>query len=362
MRLFAGRRRAIFLAAAVCTLASASWAGMKPLTGGSVMQAVTSLNAGDFIWAPQLAPQGPVLVVVNIATQRLVAYRNGVPIAVSTVSTGRAGHRTPMGVFTILQKRVNHRSSTYNNAPMPYMQRLTWRGIALHGGSLPGYPASHGCIRLPHEFARLLFGETSLGMTVVVVNQPGRLRVGPTVAAVRANLPTPDRPDGAVLWRPELAPTGPVSIVVSAADRRMVVLRNGVMIGSAPVSFNGAIATSQAFTLQSIRGDEYRWVRVALPGDGGAGPASAPVESQHFDGPEMFRAALTSVVAPGTTMVVIPDSLGLGSALPTVAPALDALTVIDKNAPDDAEDIAQRLIVDGTVPDAALRPPGARGR
>ena len=92
------------------------------------------------------------------------------------------GHETPTGVFTILQKNKEHYSSTYNNAPMPNMQRLTKRGIALHAGKLPGYPASHGCVRLPHKFSALLFGATQLGMTVVITD----------IAAVPQNSGTPD--------------------------------------------------------------------------------------------------------------------------------------------------------------------------
>ena len=89
---------------------------------------------------------------------------------VSTVSTGKKGHETPTGVFTILQKNKDHRSNLYDDAPMPYMQRLTWDGIALHSGNLPGYPASHGCVRMPDGFAKRLFAETELGMTVIVSN------------------------------------------------------------------------------------------------------------------------------------------------------------------------------------------------
>jgi hypothetical protein len=123
------------------------------IEAGSVVEAVARLKPGQFIWAPQLAPKGPLMLIVNIATQRALLFRNGVPIAASTVSTGRAGHDTPTGIFTVLQKQVEHYSSIYDNAPMPYMQRLTWQGVALHAGNLPGYPASHGCIRLPKEFA-----------------------------------------------------------------------------------------------------------------------------------------------------------------------------------------------------------------
>ena len=121
------------------------------------------LRPGQFVWRPERAERGPVEVVVSIERQMAYVYRAGTLIGVSTVSTGRRGHSTPTGSFTILQKNRRHFSNLYNNAPMPNMQRLTWGGIALHAGALPGYPASHGCVRLPMEFSRLLFGVTSLG-------------------------------------------------------------------------------------------------------------------------------------------------------------------------------------------------------
>ncbi len=298
--------RALILAAAALLLVTAGSAQMQPLDSGNVMDAVARLKPGQYIWAPEIAPQGPMLVIVNIATQRLIAYRNGVPIGVSTVSTGRAGHRTPLGVFSILQKAVRHRSSKYSNAPMPYMQRLTWFGIALHGGSLPGYPASHGCIRLPHEFAPLLFGETDLGMTVVIVDQPPELRLAPTPQMARA------APPGPAVWRPELSPGGPVSIVVSATDRRMVVLRNGIEIGSAPVTFDGVIDRVQAFMLRDVTGGDYRWAKVPLAGQAQSTIFDMPAQAAgRFQGSDPFRRALASVVVPGTTMVVIPDTLGM---------------------------------------------------
>lgn len=302
------RIRALLLAAAAGLLATAGAAQMRPLDGGSVMAAVERLAPGQYLWLPEIAPQGPMLVVVNLATQRLIAYRNGVPIAVSTASTGKPGHRTPTGVFTILQKAKWHRSSKYSNAPMPFMQRLTWYGIALHGGHLPGYPASHGCIRLPHAFARLLYDETALGMTVVVVNQPAQLRVGAAPTLARA------LPAGPATWRPELSATGPVSIVVSGADRRMVVLRNGIEIGSAPVAFDGVIDRVQAYVLREVRGGSYDWRRLPLPGDPPAQPARTAPDAGRFQGSDPFRRALAGVVGPGTTMIVVPDSLGFTPA------------------------------------------------
>ena len=131
---------------------------------------VSSVEPGGYVWSPDRAPSGPVEIVVNLSEQRAYVYRNGVRIGMSETSTGKEGHETPTGTFTILEKEKVHRSSRYNDAPMPYMQRLTWYGVALHGGPLPGYAASHGCIRLPLAFARKLFGVTSVGTQVVVTD------------------------------------------------------------------------------------------------------------------------------------------------------------------------------------------------
>ena len=106
------------------------------------------LNPGQFIWKGDAVPSGPIVVVVSLLEQRVYVYRNGIRIGVSTASTGKPGHGTPTGVFMVLQKDKDHNSKTYNNAPMPYTERLTWDGVALHAGGLPGYPSSHGCIHL----------------------------------------------------------------------------------------------------------------------------------------------------------------------------------------------------------------------
>jgi lipoprotein-anchoring transpeptidase ErfK/SrfK len=117
---------------------------------------------------PRPVVSGSVRVLVSLPAQRLWVFRGRELVATSPVSTGKRGHATPPGNFPILQKRVEHYSSRYDNAPMPYMQRLTHYGIALHGGRLPGYPASHGCIRLPHGFARRLYRMTDFNTRVVV--------------------------------------------------------------------------------------------------------------------------------------------------------------------------------------------------
>lgn len=110
-----------------------------------------------------------VLIVVSKASQQMHVFKDGQAWLSSPVSTGRRGHRTPAGVFPVLEKRRFHRSNLYSNAPMPFMQRLTRGGIAIHAGHLPGYPASHGCIRLPAAVARSLFGLTQPGTTLVVI-------------------------------------------------------------------------------------------------------------------------------------------------------------------------------------------------
>jgi len=106
------------------------------------------LKPGEYWWNPSVRRGGPLMVLVSIPEQTMHVYRNGVLIGRSTVSTGSKGHATPGGVFTILEKKEEHYSKKYDNAPMPNMQRLTWTGIAMHSGNLPGYPqatAASGC-------------------------------------------------------------------------------------------------------------------------------------------------------------------------------------------------------------------------
>ncbi len=146
----------------------------------------------------ELIPEGPLTIVVSIREQRLTVYSGVEQISRVPVSTGTRGHETPMGIFSVIQKERMHYSNLYNNAPMPFMQRLTWSGIALHAGHLPGYPASHGCVRMPADFARKLFGMTKMGARVVVV-------------------PTDTAP--ALLSHPRLAALGSAGTVVASADR-----------------------------------------------------------------------------------------------------------------------------------------------
>jgi lipoprotein-anchoring transpeptidase ErfK/SrfK len=136
----------------------------------SLIEKSARLGPGQYVWEPKGTETGPLFLVIDLSNQRALLYRNDVAIAASKVSTGSGGRETPTGVFTILQKEVVHRSRTYDDAPMPYMQRLTWKGVAMHAGHDPGYPASHGCIRLPRGFAKRLYDVTKLGTPVMITH------------------------------------------------------------------------------------------------------------------------------------------------------------------------------------------------
>src|ERR1700686_84996 len=225
----------------VLILATSLTAGAAAHTKGRAVQPLTpELKPGDYVWHPEISPAGPGVIIVSLPEQSMYVYRNGVRIGRSTVSTGKKGYTTPTGMFTILQKKVSHESSIYKGAQMPHMQRLTCTGIAIHAGPLPGYPASHGCVRLPIDFAEKLYSVTRNGTSVIITDdkfapgettEPGRLLSGKTGAASAPALAA-----GQFEWQPDQAPTGPLSIIISSPDKRAYVYRNGVEIGRAAVS------------------------------------------------------------------------------------------------------------------------------
>lgn len=273
------------------------------------------LKPGDYTWHPETSPKGPVLVVVSLPQQRAYVYRNGVLIGRSTVSSGKEGYETPTGVFTVLQKRRVHESNIYKGASMPNMQRLTWSGVALHAGKLPGHPASHGCVRLPLEFSRLLFGVTRTGTTVVVaddqsdsalVARPGALMATPATmknvdpAAIRATGYT---------WNPERVKKGPVSIVISGADGQAFVFRDGEPIGRASLAVDepGYQLPRGVFSYVGRQGDQRRWVGAGLDAEE-AGRRLADLRAHVAVAPE-FLDGVQGILSPGDTLVVTPDSI-----------------------------------------------------
>jgi hypothetical protein len=311
---------AALVVALACSAAPALAIGSKVSSPAALAREAERLKPGDWVWAPNVAPHGPVLVYVDLDRQRATVYRNGVRIGVSTVSSGKAGHETPTGVFTILQKNRDHRSSTYDNAPMPNMQRLTWKGVALHAGNLPGFPASHGCVRLPMEFSRLLFGVTDLGGTVVIAGVHGA-----PVKRPAAGVLTPSNVGGPVArrlplgsaqdysWNPQLAPEGPVSIIVSTGDQQVVVLRGGVEIGRARAVIRQEGVTPQVLTMTKAVDGRSEWIQVgvsAIRQGGGevistrSGEVTSTRGVEQMGLPAPFVTAMRSVIAPGTTVLV----------------------------------------------------------
>lgn len=141
------------------------------------LRLMAGMLSASILAFPALAADSRALqILVSKSDQSLSLYENGEIIATSKVSTGKAGHETPSGIFSILEKRKYHESNIYSAAPMPFMQRLTWSGIALHEGKVPNYAASHGCVRLPSKFAKSLFGDTRTGVHVIITDRPVSLR------------------------------------------------------------------------------------------------------------------------------------------------------------------------------------------
>jgi len=278
--------------------------------GRAVEQLTPSFKNGDYLWHPEISPAGPVVIIVSLPGQRMYVYRNGVRIGVSTVSTGTKSHATPRGVFTILQKKVSHESNLYKGARMPHMQRLTWTGIALHAGHLPGYPASHGCVRLPVNFAAKLYSVTNNGTSVIVTDdkfapgetaEPGRLLSGKTGAPS-----TPALAEGQFEWHPENAPTGPVSFVLSTSDQKAYVYRNGIEIGRAAVSTTGVGQGlgSHVYSALDRFDSSGRRERISTASFGSAlAPDVKEVVNHVIIAPEFLEHA-RAAVSPGTTLVI----------------------------------------------------------
>jgi lipoprotein-anchoring transpeptidase ErfK/SrfK len=337
----------------------------KPATpaaaGPAAATASSALKPGQFLWMPELSPQGPVVVVVSLPEQRAHVYRNGVRIGVSTISSGMRGFETQTGVYPILERETEHYSNLYDNAPMPYMLRLTWSGTALHAGRIPGYPASHGCIRLPKPFAQALFDTVRRGTVVVIADDashppavvsPGWVSpVDPTTGAVfglartaateaAPDVPAPDEqaPASSDLWAPERAPEGPLSLLLSRRDRQLAVLRNGIEIGRAQVALTGEpadgtrahtlhVETSAVDTGVADPAPESRWVSsdaikppppiptlywraIAQPGKAARpGTAQPPLRAGTLRFDDDFARQLLPLLSAETTLAITDEAL-----------------------------------------------------
>jgi hypothetical protein len=313
--------------------------------------------------APRLAdapkdtpkPQGPVVIAISIEKQNLKVYDANGLFAEAPVSTGMRSHATPMGVFSIIQKNKWHRSNLYSGAPMPYMQRITWSGVALHAGALPGYPASHGCIRLPTDFAMRLWGWTRLGARVVVTpgevspadfsharlfarkDEPRReaaaapekleLRLTSLTAHdAEAQVETADAsgavpappppPEGAANFIGPVKPrSGHLAAFVSRKDGKLYVRQNFEPLFEAPITIAAPERPlgTHVFTARADADDAgaLRWSVVSLP-------TPVRVAGRDDDRPRRGRSAPTAV----ETAPPLPPS--------TAAEALDRLTIPDE--------------------------------
>ncbi len=284
--------------------------------GTPVMVAPETLKPGEFIWQPQVSPRGPMVMVVSLPQQIAYVYRNGVLIGATTVSTGKKGKETPTGVFTILQKNADHYSNIYNSAPMPYMQRLTWSGIAIHAGKLPGYPASMGCVRMPYDFAKgPVCGDLPPASRWWCRTQnpfPPRLPIPDCSPRSTPRVSWRTRPSANgkyFAWQPELATEGPVSILVTGADRSIRVFRNGEQIGWSVFTLEDP---KRVFTFQTymaleepVRGAAGAVKRWQVVSSGAQVRQSRPAELMHgVHVPQEFLTQLSRVIAPGTSLVV----------------------------------------------------------
>lgn len=297
---------------------AASLAGLAALGEGlarEVMKEIAELKPGEFTWHPERQQSGSVAVVVSIPEQRVHVYRNGIRIGVSTCSTGKQGHETPTGVFVVLQKDKHHKSSTYNDAPMPNMNRLTWSGIALHAGKLPGYPASHGCVRLPIEFSERLFGITHLGTPVIISGahadpkelvHPGMVlsayaehEFGSAVAALKGKSHPSD-------WA-EAEKLPVTSIIASSADRRIILVENSEVRaeGTLTISGGGQLG-SHVFVLDNVHDGArgLRWIAIShnSDSDGFFQPEERAISRLRAD--DGFLGRMRSALHPGAVLIV----------------------------------------------------------
>ena len=274
-------------------------------------KAPAGLKPGQFEWHPERSPVGPVAVIISVPKQRVYVYRNGIQIGVAPCSTGKDGYDTPTGVFTILQKEKEHYSNAYDNAPMPHMERLTWDGIALHAGKLPGYPASHGCVRLPPAFAEKLYGITQVGTPVIIAGdytQPAAVVDPGLLLGAQANK---ELSKVAKRTKPVFAKTaGVTSVLVSSADKSIYVIQNGDIVaqGTATIADPSKPLGSNVFILQGGDEDGFTWQASGFaPGKNGAKtPNTSTVE--RITPPPNVQAAIDARMAPGMMLVTTDQS------------------------------------------------------
>jgi lipoprotein-anchoring transpeptidase ErfK/SrfK len=311
------------------------------------------------------APKGPLQIVISIADQRISVYDDGALIARSSVSTGVPRHPTPLGVFSVIGKKRWHRSNLYSAAPMPYMQRITWSGIALHAGDLPGYPASHGCIRLKKDFAIRLWQLTKRGTRVIIAPEhttpvetahPGlfvakakaasdppesRAVVADnaivTAAVVHSSTPDADtrqvtNAQASAASAPAAAPRKvvPISVFVSRILSKLFVRRGSTPLFNTPINIQDPEEPlgTHVFTVMGSQndGEAPRWTVVSIP-ESSPRVSEEPIKPRRsrpkqdvetilpMSSPDKANAALDRIDMPPDVVERISELLTPGSSL-----------------------------------------------
>jgi hypothetical protein len=310
---------------------------------------------------PEPLPKGPLQIIISIADQRVSLFDNGALIARSSVSTGMEGHPTPLGVFSVISKQRWHRSNIYSAAPMPYMQRITWSGIALHAGVVPGHPASHGCIRLKNDFAVRLWHLTKRGTRVIIAHgdaQPIEITnphlfqpkaasgssefqsvtvatksIGAAAATQRSLVSNAEPPEAASLQEPGSAPAAsvpkkivPISIFVSRKLSKLFVRQGFTPLFDVPVKIENPEEPlgTHVFTAMEFQneGTAIRWTVVSIPDEfprieGATKEREAPVKQTALSvpSPDKANAVFNRIEIPQDTVERISKLLTPASSL-----------------------------------------------
>ena len=310
---------------------------------------------------PEDAPKGPLQIIISITDQRVSLFDNGALIARSSVSTGTQGHPTPLGVFSVISKQRWHRSNIYSAAPMPYMQRITWSGIALHAGVVPGHPASHGCIRLKNDFAIRLWHLTKRGTRVIIAHddvqpveitnphlfKPKAVSGSPefqtatvagksisTAAATHGSVVSnAETPEATSLQVPGSAPAGvapkkivPISVFVSRKLSKLFVRQGFSPLFDVAVKIENPEEPlgTHVFTAMDFQSEEaaIRWTVVSIPDEfprieGAKKEREAPVKQTALSvpSPDKANAVLNRIEIPQDTVERISELLTPASSL-----------------------------------------------
>jgi hypothetical protein len=314
----------------------------------SIDTTIDKLKKGEFVWIGDAFTSGPVAMVMSITEQKAYVYRNGILIGATTVSAGRPGHLTPTGVFTVLQKQKEHRSTIYDlrrrtDAPHGTLDLGRHCAARRRTAGLPRVARMRASAK---RVCKAAIRHLASGMTVVIasdatapesVAHPGYLAPVSYVGGKPVDaLPLSGADDER--WEPELSPNGPLSIVIGQVSQRMIVYRNGIEVGRAKITVTGdqpliphALVLAQG---QSITPDPYvpdstkfRWTRVGVPGQLGlAGTDADPTAIARIKVPSEFVSRVNSILTTGTTLFVTNEALSTDTSGPMVQ-------VVDANPP-----------------------------